>query len=186
MELFPALKLGWINGWLMLASFYLVFGFMLLLSPRAVVKRLYDVPVWNSQQRVLSLMGTPFSLACITLIVFTPLKISQAVFMAGLVVFAVGFAGMISALIVFRRTPLDQLVTGGLYRISRNPQWVSLCLMILGTGIAIGSWTVVLLLLVIVVFTHFRILGEERSCAKRYGEPYQEFLQRVPRYLLFV
>ena len=56
----------------------------------------------------------------------------------------------------------------------------------LGTGIAIGSWTALLLRHVAVVFYHFRILGEERACLQRYGEPYEQFLKRVPRYLLFV
>jgi len=186
MELFPTLTLGWINGWLMLAAFYLVFGIALLIFPQPVVKRLYDVSGWSRQQRLVNLIGKPFALADMTLVVFTPLKVGQPVFVVGLVVFAIGFAGMISALISFRRTPLDQPVTEGLYRISRNPQWVSLFLLMLGIGIAIGSWTVLLLLLVTTVFYHFRILGEERACAKHYGEPYKEFLQRVPRYLLFV
>lgn len=186
MELFPTLKLGWINGWLMLAAFYLAFGIMLLAFPRPVVKRLYEASGWSRQQRLMNSIGKPFALAEMALVVFTPLKVGQAVFGVGLTVFAIGFAGMVSALIVFRRTPLDQPVTGGLYRISRNPQWVSLFLIMLGIGIAIGSWTVLLLLLVTTVFYHFRILGEERACLQRYGEPYEQFLKRVPRYLLFV
>jgi protein-S-isoprenylcysteine O-methyltransferase Ste14 len=185
MELWPALELGWLNGWLMLGSFYLVFGILMLMSPSAVVKRLFAVSGWSREQRILSAVGKPFSLACIVLIVLTPLQVGQAVFVVGMIVFAVGFVGMMSALIVFGRTPLDQPVTGGLYRISRNPQWVSLALMLLGTCIAVGSWTAVLLLLVATVFYHFRILGEERACLKRYGEPYRQFLERVPRYFLF-
>jgi protein-S-isoprenylcysteine O-methyltransferase Ste14 len=186
MELFPTLKFGWINGWLMLAAFYLVFGIMLLIFPRSVVKRLYDVSGWSRQQRVMNSIGKPFALAAMVLVIFTPLKVGQPVFVVGGVVFALGFAGMISALIAFQRTPLAQPVTEGLYRISRNPQWVSLFLLMLGTSIAIGSWTVLLLLLVATAFYHFRILGEERACAERYGEPYREFLKQVPRYFLFV
>jgi protein-S-isoprenylcysteine O-methyltransferase Ste14 len=89
------------------------------------------------------------------------------------------------ALFNFRNTPAGQPVTSGLYRISRNPQWVTLFAMLLGACIAIGSWTAVILLLIAAVFYHFRIRGEERACLAHYGEPYQELLDRVPRYFLF-
>lgn len=132
-----------------------------------------------------SAIGKPFTLACLALIILTPLKIGQGIFVVGLVIFTLGFIGMIVALFNFRNTPTDQPVTSGLYRVSRNPQWVTLVTMFLGTGIAIGSWTAVLLLLIAAVFYHFRIRGEERACLARYGEPYQAFLDRVPRYFVF-
>jgi len=185
MELMPTLQLDWLNGWLMLGSFYLVFVVLMLVFPRDAVARLFSVSGWSREQKVLSAVGKPFSLACVALIIFTPLKIGQSVFAVGLVIFALGFIGMIVALFNFRTTPADQPVTRGLYRISRNPQWVTLFTMFLGTCIAIGSWTAVALLLIGAVFYHFRIRGEERACLARHGEPYQAFLDRVPRYFLF-
>jgi protein-S-isoprenylcysteine O-methyltransferase Ste14 len=92
---------------------------------------------------------------------------------------------MMIALFNFRNTPSNAPVTQGLCRISRNPQWISLATMFLGSCIAIGSWLAIFLLLIAVVFYHFRILGEERACLNRFGEPYQNYLKRVPRYFLF-
>lgn len=185
MELMPTLQLGWLNGWLMLGSFYLVFGVLMLAFPRDVVARLYDISGWSREQRILSLIGKPFTLACLALIILTPLKIGHGVFVVGVILFALGFVGMIVALFNYKYTPAGQPVTGGLYRVSRNPQWLALVAMFLGTCIAIGSWTAVGLLSISVVFYHFRIRGEERACLSRYGEPYQELLDRVPRYFLF-
>jgi protein-S-isoprenylcysteine O-methyltransferase Ste14 len=34
------------------------------------------------------------------------------------------------------------------------------------------------------VFSHLRILAEEKSCLAQYGDSYQSYMQRVPRYLL--
>ncbi|MBU1748286.1 MAG: phosphatidylethanolamine N-methyltransferase family protein, partial [Chloroflexi bacterium] len=156
MELMPTLQLGWLNGWLMLGSFYLVFAVLMLVFPRDVVAKLFSVSGWSREQKVLSAIGKPFSLACLALIIFTPLKIGQGVFVVGLVTFALGFVGMIVALFNFRNTPAGQPVTSGLYRVSRNPQWVTLFTMFLGNCIAIGSWTAVVLLLIAAVFYHFR------------------------------
>jgi len=186
MELIPALKLGWLNGWVLLASFYLVFGIRMLVFPKGVVKKLFSVSGWSKEQRILSAIGKPFSLGCLALIILTPLQLGRPVFVIGTALFAIGFAGMMVALFNFRSAPVEQAVTSGLYRISRNPQWVSLALMLAGSCIAIGSWMALILLLVAAVFYHFRILGEERACLEHYGEPYRQFLKCVPRYFLFV
>jgi protein-S-isoprenylcysteine O-methyltransferase Ste14 len=186
MELLPSMKVGWLNGWLMLGTFYLFFAVLMLTFPRYVVANLFSVSGWSREQRILSTIGKPFSLAVVALIILTPLKLGSAVFFVGLTLYALGFLGMTIALFNFRSTPEDQPVNTGFYRISRNPQWLSLALMILGSCIAIGSWTAVSLLLVAVIFYHFRILGEERACLARYGEPYADYLQRVPRYLPFI
>ena len=34
MEWLPELKLGWFNGWLLLGTFYLIFGILMLLFPK--------------------------------------------------------------------------------------------------------------------------------------------------------
>ena len=184
MELIPKLSLGLLNGWLMLASFYVVFAILMLVYPRDVVKRLYDISGWTKRQRTLSAAGKPFTLACLVFIIFTPLKIGEQVFIIGVIIFLLGYVGMLLALNDYRQTPLDKPVTRGIYRYSRNPQWVSLVLLFLGTCIAIGSWTAVILLSVSVIFYHFRILGEETALSQAYGESYQDYQAKTPRYLL--
>jgi protein-S-isoprenylcysteine O-methyltransferase Ste14 len=185
LEWLPALKLGWFNGWFMLAVFYLIFSFLMLLFPKDVVVKLFSISGWSRQQRILFSIGKLFSFSCLGIIIFSPLKIGQGIFVTGGVVFLLGFVGMMVALFNFRNTAPDQPVTQGFYRVSRNPQWMSLATMILGTCIAIGSWAAIILLLIAAVFYHFRILGEERACLNRYGEVYQNYLKRVPRYVLF-
>jgi protein-S-isoprenylcysteine O-methyltransferase Ste14 len=147
------------------------------------VSRLYSAAGWSWQQRFASTLGKVFSLSCLAIIIFAS-EAGAPVFFLGLAIYALGFTTMIIALSDYRRTPAGRPVSRGLYRFSRNPQWLSLAAILLGCCLAIGSWAGILLLLAAACFYHFRILGEERACLASYGSEYEDYLQRVPRYLL--
>ena len=186
MELTPELKLGWLNGWILLCVLYGLFGALLVTFPRDVVARLYDRSGWTRKQRVLTAIGKLPALAYLGLIVYSPLKVGEAVFFIGSVVFALGFGGFVVALFNFKDTPADQPITKGLYSVSRNPQVLSLIISFLGIGIATGSWFAVLTLVVLSLGAHIRVLAEEQACLQKYGDSYRGYLERVPRYFLFV
>jgi protein-S-isoprenylcysteine O-methyltransferase Ste14 len=44
------------------------------------------------------------------------------------------------SLIDHKRTPADELVTAGLDRYSRNPQWLGLVGVFVGAALAVGGW----------------------------------------------
>lgn len=186
MELIPALKLGWLNGWILLALEFLIQGTLLLIFPKDVVARLFDRSGWSPQQRIFTVIGKLFSLACLVLIILTPLKIQSGLFIAGLALYIIGLAGLVTAMLNFKDTPPDQAVTKGIYRISRHPQIVSLFIIFLGVCLAIGSWAALVMLVMSRLLQHFGILAEEEVCLKRYGEPYRAFMARAPRYFLFI
>jgi protein-S-isoprenylcysteine O-methyltransferase Ste14 len=186
MGLWPTLQLGWRNGWILLAVFYGVFGLLLWIFPRDVVARLYDRSGWSPQERRLVAMRLPFALATFALIIFTPLKLGSGVFALGIALFSVGLLGFVVALVNFRDTPPDQPAEQGLYRLSRNPQVVSLIVASLGMCLAIGSWAALLIQMLTMAFGHARILAEERTCLRQYGEPYRAYMRRVPRYFLLL
>lgn len=185
MELMPALKFGWLNGWLALVLLCLADGILFLIFPKEVVARLFDRSGWRRTQVVFTVMGKLAALVCLFLIVFTPLKIGTPVFFIGVVVTALGLIGLVKALFDFRHTPPDQPVTRGLYTVSRHPQIVMSSVVILGACIAIGSWLALILLMVARLLSHFGILAEEEICLKQYGDDYRAYLGRVPRYFVF-
>jgi protein-S-isoprenylcysteine O-methyltransferase Ste14 len=184
MELFPRLEIGWLNGWTLLVAEFLIQGSLLLAFPKDVVSRLFDRSGWSIKQRIFTVLGKLFSLVCLILIIFTPLKVGSAGFVIGLVLYAIGIIGLVVAMFNFKNTPLDQPVTVGLYRVSRHPQIVSLFVVFLGICIAINSWPALFALLISKLFQHFGILAEEEVCLKRYGESYRAFMEKVPRYFL--
>lgn len=185
MDLFPTLKFGLLNGWLLLVFEFLIQGGLLLLFPRDVVARLFDRSGWSVKQRFFTILGKLFSLLCLVLIVLTPLKFNLGALIPGMVLYAIGIAGLVVAMLNFKDTPADQPVTQGIYRFSRHPQIVSLFIIFLGICLAIGSWAALIALLLARVFQHFGILAEEEVCLQQYGDAYRDYLHKIPRYFLF-
>jgi protein-S-isoprenylcysteine O-methyltransferase Ste14 len=185
MEIMPILAIGWLNGWVLLAVEFLIQGFLLLIFPKDVVSRLFDRSGWREKQRIFTILGKVFSLICLILMILTPLKINSNLFILGLVIYTIGIAGLVVAMMNFKDTPLDQPVTKGLYRISRHPQIVALFLIFLGICAAIGSWAAFFALLLSKLFQHYGILAEEEVCLNLYGESYRQYMAQVPRYFLF-
>ncbi len=100
----------------------------------------------------------------------------------GLLLFVLGVIQIYGAKLFLRRE-----VTGGLYRISRHPQYAALAL--LGFGVLL-IWPrfLVLLSFVTMLFLYFLLARwEEQLCLEKYGESYREYMQRVglfgPRWL---
>jgi len=185
MEWFPQLELGWFNGWILLTLYGVVFGLTIALLPKEAVKRLYDRSGWSKQQRTLTLIGKLLSLAGFILVIWTPLRLGSMVYGLGIALFVLGLAGVVITLLNFAHTPAGEPVTKGLYKISRNPQWVMLVITFLGICIAVGSWTAVLLMVAATLFYHFRIRAEEAACLAQYGDSYRSYMNQVPRYFIF-
>lgn len=185
MQLFPKLTLGLLNGWIFLVIYGVVFGGVVKSFPKEAVARLYDTSHWTSKQRTTNRIIKVFALGVFVLVALTPLATGTAAFWLGSALFILGMIGLIVALFNFRDAPAGQPATRGLYKISRNPQWVMLELVFLGTCIAVGSWTACLLLCISVGIAHFRILAEEKSCLAQYGESYRAYMQQIPRYFVF-
>ena len=185
MELIPQLKIGWLNGWIAFGLIALTEGICFVVFPKHVVKRLFDRSGWGKTQLLFTVMGKVFSLACLILLVLTPLKVGSSVFIIGTLLFASGLASLIAALLSFKSTPPDQPVTTGLYRISRHPQLFTVFVALLGACIAIGSWAALLMLISSKALQHFGILAEEDVCLRQYGDSYRAYMERVPRYFIF-
>jgi protein-S-isoprenylcysteine O-methyltransferase Ste14 len=185
MELFPTLEIGWLNGWILLVIEFLIQGFLLLIFPKDVVTRLFDRSGWSEKQKTYLIAGKFFSLITLLLIILTPLKINSSIFVLGLILYVLGVAALVLAMVNFKDTPLNQPVTKGLYKISRHPQIVAQVIFLLGICLAIVSWAALFALLISKLLQHFSILAEEEVCLNRYGDSYYEYMKRVPRYFLF-
>ena len=180
----PALRIGWLNGWIFLVLLALTDGILFLIFPKQVVARLFDRSGWSQKQIVFTVVGKLCALLCLTLIILTPLKIGSMVFVIGTIVAAMGLIGLAKALFDFKDTPFDEPVDRGMYRVSRHPQIVMSSVVLLGACIAIGSWIALLLLAIVRGFSHFGILAEEEVCLKQYGDSYRAYMERVPRYFV--
>ena len=185
MELFPDLKIGLLNGWVPILLFYVIYGIILVVFPREVITRLYERSGWTRRMKITRFFGVLMIFVWFVLAIFGPLRLGELPFIVGTLIYVLGQICFVMALYNYKDTPLDQPVTKGLYRISRNPQHVSLFLAFLGVSIAIGSWFATLLILTGIVLGDMRIRAEERACIEQYGDAYKDYMQKVPRYFVF-
>lgn len=78
----------------------------------------------------------------------------------------------------------SELVTDGIYRVSRNPYFVSYLFMF-------GAYTIILQNIILLglsilgfVFIHKMVLNEENYLLAAHGDSYKSYSKRVPRYFL--
>jgi protein-S-isoprenylcysteine O-methyltransferase Ste14 len=80
--------------------------------------------------------------------------------------------------------PSSQLVTTGVYRISRNPMYVSNALIYAGFASLLGlTWALIFLPLLIIYTQVAAILPEERFLIRHFGDTYRAYQARVRRWL---
>jgi protein-S-isoprenylcysteine O-methyltransferase Ste14 len=76
------------------------------------------------------------------------------------------------------------LVVKGLYRLTRNPMYVGVSAMIVAQGVYYGSFPIVVYLLAIVLaFNLFVRFYEEPTLRRLFGEQYDTYCRKVPRWL---
>ena len=100
----------------------------------------------------------------------------------------------ISAMVWFRRakttmSPIKPgaasvLVTGGVFRFTRNPMYLSLLLYLLAWALYLSNWLALLFLPLFVLYINrFQIAPEERTLSSLFGPEYAAYTGRVRRWL---
>lgn len=76
------------------------------------------------------------------------------------------------------------LVTDGIYRISRNPMYLGLLVLLIAISLYFGSLVSFLIVPAFVWYlTEFQIKPEEDRLRKIFGEPYEDYLSNVRRWV---
>jgi protein-S-isoprenylcysteine O-methyltransferase Ste14 len=115
-----------------------------------------------------------------------PARIAGALLIAAGI--ALGFAGA-GALVRGGTTPSPHrpsraLVASGVYRLSRNPIYLSMAVLLLGLAIVIRSgWHLVMLVLLVAVLDRTQIPREERYLEALFGDAFRAYARRVRRWL---
>jgi len=111
---------------------------------------------------------------------------------AGVFLFIVGLCSAAWCLATFRKgqtttTPGQtsvRLVKRGLYRVSRNPMYVSLLLMYVGEALILRqAWPIILLPLVVIYIDRIVIPLEEARLRERFREEYEQYRSNVRRWM---
>ena len=75
------------------------------------------------------------------------------------------------------------LVTKGMFRMTRNPMYLGMALVIIGTSVWLGSYFGGVIVASFVAYIHFfQILPEEQALQKSFGEDYEHYCGKVRRW----
>ena len=112
---------------------------------------------------------------------------------AGIAVIAIGLAGFAWCVFDFlargRGTPAPyeaptELVVSGLYRVIRNPMYVSLIVVLAGEALLFASLWLALWSVVLFVAFHARVVVyEEPTLARTFGASWERYREATPRWL---
>jgi len=116
---------------------------------------------------------------------------SMAARIAGVLLIAVAFVVFILGLVSLGdswRLGIDdrrpgELVTHGVYAVSRNPIYVFFDLYFIGTFLVNGALVFLVFAALTIVNLHYQILEEERFLSRIHGAAYESYCARTARYL---
>lgn len=76
------------------------------------------------------------------------------------------------------------LVDGGIYRLTRNPMYLGMLLVLLGWAAALASWWALFGPLVFALYmSHFQIRPEEQALLQLFGREFEDYKEKVRRWL---
>lgn len=157
------------------------YGLLRLLSKEALKRAAYFPPLLG-KERTAYWVYQASTLLIFVYLVFLKIRPNSMWFVAGLLLYALG-TGLFIVSVVNYAAMKDGVSMTGLYRVSRNPMYVSYFLYFLGCALLTRSLLLFLLVLIFQVSSHWVILSEERWCVQKFGQEYVRYMERVGRYV---
>ena len=187
MFLTPDFGLGLWNAWLfmiyVLFSNFLPYFLSGRLFDKEVMKKLgADRPLSDNEKRLLNGYSLLFFFM-VAYSIFLPLSLGTVWFYVGFLIYLLGVIIETVAMMNFFTTAVDEPVSKGIYRFSRNPMYFGMLLIFFGTSIACVSLIFLVLTAIFTILSHVVVVYEERFCTQKYGDLYQEYLKRIPRWI---
>jgi protein-S-isoprenylcysteine O-methyltransferase Ste14 len=186
LALIPAFELGLWNAWIFMAPALLA----LLLCFPVMMKK--DAPGGPSRvpckSKITLLVATLSKIIffpAVVYSVFLPLQLGTMWLYVGLPITLIGLVVIILVLVAWIKTLGGQPVTRGVYRFSRHPMYVAMVLILFGVSIISASWVFLLFAIIteVGVTRPFSVKIEEAQCLGHYGNAYQEYMNRTPRWI---
>lgn len=172
------------NGFLLLIPFLLIrFGLLSLLDRDAVRLAAHFAPMAGAETAAYWVYQLSNLVLFVSLCFLrVPLEASW-LFWAGAAVYGLGLLLCAASMASFAAPAGGGFRSGGLYRLSRNPMYVSYFVCFSGCALLTRSLPLFGTVLVFQISAHWIILAEERWCLAQFGDPYRQYMARVRRYL---
>ena len=125
-------------------------------------------------------------------IIFYASSVNDALRIIGLIILALGVIAFTVSVLQMKdnwragvqREEKTELVTNGIYSISRNPAFLGFDLMYIGIMIAFFNWYLCIATCLVMVLFHLQIVNvEEEFLVEGFGDEYIKYRKKVCRYL---
>jgi protein-S-isoprenylcysteine O-methyltransferase Ste14 len=184
MSLKPVFELGLCNGWLFMMVFPLQWLAVVVLPARIVARTGHPAELRLSRgARIMSGLTQFFWIGATLYSIFLPLRPGTPWFSAGLLIFAGGLTLLVLATFSVARAEAGKPFTGGIYRFSRHPMYLSMILVYTAVSVAAASWLFTLITLITIVLQRFQAIQEESFCLEKFGQAYRQYMIRTPRWI---
>ena len=182
MSVLPDFTLGFWNAWILIIPLIIIVivNYFIQKKRAGLSEELTGMTTWDKRIMAIQIVNI---YGIYVYSVFVPLKLGTIWFIGGMGVYTLGLIIHIIGWVTFAVSPVDQPITKWIYRISRNPIYLGEIITLLGIAMTGISWLLILLTLLYASLLHALLPSEERFCIARYGEPYQEYMKRTPKWV---
>lgn len=171
------------NGFLLLIPLILIRYGLLWLFNKEALKRAAFFPPLLGKEKVAFWFYQIATMLLFLYLCFLKIDVDSMWFYPGAFIYGFGVLLCIVSISNFSKPSRNGINLKGLYRISRNPIYVSYFIYFLGCVLLTRSFILLALLIVFQVSAHWIILSEERWCVKKFGEAYLNYMEKVRRYI---
>lgn len=171
------------NGFLLLIPLILIrYGLLWLLNKKALKRAAFFPPLIGKEKAALWFYQITTILIFIYLC-FLKVNIDPVWFYPGSAVYGLGILFCIVSVLNFVRPENNGINLKGLYRVSRNPMYVTYFIYLSGCVLLTQSFILLALLIVFQISAHWIIISEERWCIEKFGEEYMNYMKKVRHYI---
>ena len=184
MSIIPVFELGLWNAWI----FILPMLSLMIIGNRRIRKRKmaslseYLSDFSKKQRILLAVLMVPI-LGSYFYSIFLPLKLGTIWFYIGFAIYLVGISIQIITWQHLATGSVDKPVTKGVYHFSRNPMYLGDYLIFISITIACLSWVFLIVFVLSIGANYLTVISEEHECLVKYGEEYQKYMDRTPRWI---
>lgn len=184
MPIIPAFELGVWNAWI----FVLPMLLLMIIGNKLIKKREmaslseYLSDFSKKEKILVAVLMIPI-LCSYFYSIFLPLKLGTILLYIGLVIYLLGIGIQIITWQHLATGSVERPVTKGIYRFSRNPMYIGDILIFISIAVACISWIFLIIVVLSIGANYLTVISEEHECLVKYGEEYQKYMDRTPRWI---
>ena len=155
-----------------------------MVTKKDLSKRMADMTGYTAREKFFTIAASVMPYPFMVLTVWKPFTSIIPLLYIGISFYLIGMALFALSLRIIIQTPQNALFSTGPYRFTRNPMYVAATIVFMAICLVAANIVLAIYLAIAVLFQHFMILAEERMCKEMYGRAYEDYLKRVPRYIV--